>query len=480
MPRAKEVEPRTEIARAMLPSLGFFGGTWADCLDLRCSTRLRRLRIESVAPTSGFLNLRGVLARKDRRTLNLGDSEVEVVQSSDRPESRLQPQRLSKLTGIHSMRQVGAWWEAHLPSGADVDQIVIFNRADGLGDRSRELRVTIWGDGEEEDILFDSGTQSFLRQTVQDISRIAGGQFEDREINTIASAQRWRTNIVARLCDHIDRGGLFLTAGAWSAVAALLPTRPNNLPGGQLEGLDWKLLAFGLCSQLARDRRSRSGVHAYAKVLNTRSKLERLEAEFDSVTKSLDIAPIHHVRHGLDFRGKLSANSPSIARLVEVLKSDVLPFGATPVLAYGSLLGAVRDGKLLSHDDDFDVIVVLDAPSQKDFEIRRNELLGHLGSRGWNVSPNGNYFNAHLGRSGEPAIVDLFVAWDDGDFVWTHMEKMKWRTIQRDWFVNLNEVTVDGINIAGPKAAEEFLFARYGAGWVEPDKYYDWRWTLDG
>lgn len=463
----------------MLPSLGFFGGTWGDCLDLHHRTRLYRLRVELVAPAPGFLNLRGVLARKDHRTVRLPEGAVHVEQSSDRPESGLSPQRLSRLTGIHTLKEQGSWWEVQVPAGVDIDQVVVFNRPDGLGDRARELRVTIWDDSDKPIVLYDSTTQDFLSQTVMDIARISGGQVDELQVGSPADGQKWRTEVVSRICNHVDKGQFLVTADAWRSLAALLPTRQSRKPGADLEGCDWKLLAYGLCAQLARDERSRSGVQAYSKVLNTPARLDRLEVEFDDATNALSIAPIHHVRHGLDFRARLNDSVPSIAKLVDILQGDLADLGGPPILAYGSLLGAVRDGHLLPHDDDFDVFVVIGADSVESFETQRRRLYSHLESRAWKVEPNGKYRNAHVSRANEPGKLDLFAVWDDGERAWTHMNRMAWEPLCREWFRDLETIEVDGIVIAAPKAAAEFLRARYGAGWTTPDKYYDWRWRLD-
>src|SRR5699024_3296040 len=137
------------------------------------------------------------------------------------------------------------------------------------------------------------------------------------------------------------------------------------------------------------------------------------------------------------------------------------------------------DGHLLPHDDDFDAFVVVEADSEELFDEKRRRLYEFLESRGWTVRPNGGDRNAHGTRADEIGIVDLFAVWDDGTHGLTHMDGMLWEPIQRDWFVRLRAVEVDGISILAPEAADEFLFARYGPGWTRTDKYYDWRWSLD-
>lgn len=480
MRRAKDVKPGTALARAMLPSMGFFGGTWADCLALPYDGTLTRLRVERASENPGFLNLKGILLRKNRRPAVVDDVDLVISQSSERPENNLAPQGVTKLTGIHTLKEVGAWWQVESRGGVLTDQILIFNRPDGMGIRSRELRVTAWNDLGQKTILYDSLSTGHLRETLCRIEHFVGGQVSEVTIDSVARARQWRSDAVGRIADLVRRGELQVSARTWLAMAALLPTKRGQHPGDDLEGSDWLVLAYGLCSQLQRDARSRSGVQAYARVLDTVARLDRLEVEFDRATTALDTPPMHHVRHGIEFRGQLRNRAPQISEAVERLSTDLLPGGLVPLLAYGSLLGAVREGHLLAHDDDFDVFVTLGASTEDEFHERRREMHSALEARGWTVELNGKFKNSHIWNSEVGSKLDLFSVWDDGVVAWTHMEKMKWRSMPRRWFLDHSPMEVDGIRIEASDYASEFLTERYGPNWTAPDKYYDWRWPLNG
>jgi hypothetical protein len=480
MPRAIDVKPGTALARAMFPSLGFFGGTWADCLALPYDGTLTRLRVERASKNPGFLNLKGILLRKNRRPAVVDDHDLKISQSSDRPESNLPPQGVTKLTGIHTLKEVGAWWQVENRGGVLTDQILIFNRPDGMGIRSRELRVTAWNDLGQKTILYDSTSPDHLRETLRLIEHFVGGQISDTSIDSVARARQWRSDTVGRIAELVRRGELRVSARTWIALAALLPTKRGRHPGDDLEGSDWLVLAYGLCSQLQRDARSRSGVQAYARVLDSVERLDRLEVEFDRATTALGTPPMHHVRHGIEFRGQLRDRAPQISEAVEKLSADLRPEGLVPLLAYGSLLGAVREGHLLDHDDDFDIFVTLGASTEEEFQERRRAMHGALEARGWTVELNGKFKNSHIWNGDEGPKLDLFSVWDDGVVAWTHMEKMKWRSIPRKWFLDHSPIEVDGIRMEASEHAPEFLEERYGPNWRTPDKYHDWRWPLNG
>lgn len=478
MPVAKDVKPGTNLSRAMFPSLGFFGGTWADCLTLPYDATLSQLRVERASGNPGFLNLRGILLRKSRRPADADESDLTVSQSSDRPESKLPPQRATKLTGIHTLKEVGAWWQIESKAGVRTDQILIFNRPDAMGIRSREVRVTAWDDRGHKSVLYDATSISHLRQTVYEVERFVGGQISEVRIDSVAKACQWRTDAVGRLAELVRRGDLRVSASTWLALAALIPTKRGQHPGGDLEGADWLALAYGLCAQIQRDTRSRSGVQAYARVLDSVARLDRLEVEFDRATAALGTPPMHHVRHGIEFRGQLKKKSSQISGLVERLTRDLLSEGLIPLLAYGSLLGAVREGQLLAHDDDFDIFVRIYASNENEFHECRRVMHRVLESKGWTVEPNGKFRNSHIWRDDAGVKLDLFSVWDDGSVAWTHMERMEWRSIPRHWFLEHSPIEVDGICIEASDHAVDFLEERYGSMWRTPDKYYDWRWPL--
>lgn len=478
MPVAYEMKPLTSLVKAMLPSLGFFGGTWADCLKLPVGGALRKIRVQRADEAADFLNLRGVLVQRGEATVSVPPGQLHIAQSSDRPESNLKPQGISALGGIHSLREVGAWWEAEVNGGVESDRVLLFNRSDGWGIRGRTLRVTVETVERGEQILYDATSPEFLRQTIEVIEHFAGERLGERSVGSVASASKWRTDAVCAVVNALRLGARTPSADEWLSIAALLPTAQGKQVGQDLGGEDWFLLAYGLCAQVARNPNSRSGVHSYSKVLNSRARLRRLEVEFDDVTQLLGVERMHHVRHGLSFRGQLREQAPEIARLVTRLREDLELVGMQPLIAYGSLLGAVREGRLLEHDDDFDMFVTLEAGTFEEFEEAKSRLYRLLEGRGWVVSPVRKYQNAHLKRGGSGVALDLFAVWLEGESAWTHMENMNWRELPRFWFEQTEEIEVDGIRALAPTHAEEFLRERYGTGWNKPDKFHDWRWPL--
>lgn len=458
----------------MLPSLGFFGGTWADYLGIPVNRSVQSvtLRLESARPE--FLNLRGVLVVRDGKPLQLGPDEFTIAQSSDRPASKLPPQGIDSLTGIHTLRESGPWWSVRFTGPQHVDAVYVFNRRDRLGIRSRSLAVDVTETNGTTCTLHAADSRGYVEDVLHVIERYVGRRWAEADIRSGAQARKWRTDTV-RLLNESFRGGSPVPSRAdWLKIAALLPTESTTA----LEGEDWYLLAYGLCAQLKRDPRSRSGVYSYSGILRSRKDLARLEAEFDDVRRALDGNRLQLLKHGVSPLGALRQELSGIEKMFPLLQQDLSEHGLTPMLAYGTLLGARRDGKVMDHDDDFDIMVIVDADTEESFDRRTAEILADLRRRGWRVWENGKHKNCHLGHAEFEGHIDLFFARRHADVVETHMERMTWRGIPARYFDSTREIKLEGKTYPAPRDVDEFLLDRYGAGWKTPDKYHDWRWPL--
>ena len=76
-------DPHDSLMALLLPSLGFFGGTWGDCLsnpieNSDAETRLWKARLQLATEEAGSMDLSGVLAR------DLGVGQSRFLQTGSR------------------------------------------------------------------------------------------------------------------------------------------------------------------------------------------------------------------------------------------------------------------------------------------------------------------------------------------------------------------------------------------------------------
>ena len=146
--------------------------------------------------------------------------------------------------------------------------------------------------------------------------------------------------------------------------------------------------------------------------------------------------------------------------------------GMDAFLAYGTLLGAVREGGLIGHDSDADLGYVsrFDHPAEVVAESFR--LQRHLVELGLSVTRySGIAFRVNLVESdGVVRGLDVFGGFmRDGHL---YLMGEVGAPFQRDWVWPLTTVTLEGRSFPAPARPERLLEAMYGPGWRTPDPAY--------
>lgn len=92
--------------------------------------------------------------------------------------------------------------------------------------------------------------------------------------------------------------------------------------------------------------------------------------------------------------------------------------GVQAFVTSGTLLGLIRDGRVIPHDDDFDMAYVSAFSSREDILQERFEIFTFMNSlEHITVKKNGGHFGVSYQDSGVYAYLDLFTGWvADGFF----------------------------------------------------------------
>lgn len=153
-------------------------------------------------------------------------------------------------------------------------------------------------------------------------------------------------------------------------------------------------------------------------------------------------------------------------------------------LGFGSVLSIVRDGDLIPHDDDLDIIACRKIGDVSKYNEVMTELVNHLVSQGYEV--RGNYV-AHRHVSNGRFMVDVFLGLQTGDYVSWHPGPRGVLAVE-DIFPP-QEVTCLGEVCSIPAKAERYLEVVYGDDWrtpapgwshdFNPEKYKDWFWPSE-
>ncbi len=165
---------------------------------------------------------------------------------------------------------------------------------------------------------------------------------------------------------------------------------------------------------------------------------------------------------------------------VDALMADLRDKAGVPTfVAYGTLLGAVRNGRLIGHDNDLDIAYV----SQHDYpvdvirEAYRIERV--LLAAGWSVRRgSGARMNVRIHLSDDTTrFVDVFTAhWVEGVL---YIPQDTGFEMPRETILPLTTIELLGRRVPAPADYEALLAATYGAGWRTPDpsfRYETPRW----
>jgi SAM-dependent methyltransferase len=155
-----------------------------------------------------------------------------------------------------------------------------------------------------------------------------------------------------------------------------------------------------------------------------------------------------------------------IDELLEVLRERA---GVPAFICYGTLLGAVRNGRLIGHDNDVDIAYVSEMATPVDVVREAFRVERILAAEGWTVRRgSGSRVNVRIRRAdGSVRYVDVFTAhWVEGIL---YMPSDTGFRLPRETILPLTTVELHGHQMPAPADYERLLAATYGPGWRTPD-----------
>lgn len=142
--------------------------------------------------------------------------------------------------------------------------------------------------------------------------------------------------------------------------------------------------------------------------------------------------------------------------------------GVKAFITSGTLLGIVRSGKVIAHDDDFDLAYVSATKSRTDLLLERRNIFQFLKALpGTTVNNRGKHFTLSVEYMNVKFWFDLFPAWiEDGKF---NEVPLKPHTLNATEIVPLSKIDFYGVALNAPKNPAALLEMNYGPNWKVPD-----------
>jgi SAM-dependent methyltransferase len=169
------------------------------------------------------------------------------------------------------------------------------------------------------------------------------------------------------------------------------------------------------------------------------------------------------------FDTRSADNVEPLIRAIDDVLSTLKEVGVDAFLAYGTLLGAVRNGRLIGHDSDADLGYLSTYEHPVDVIRESFQLQRALVQHGYRVTRySGGAFKVDV-RESDGAVRGLDVF---GGFMYDgrlHLMGEIRTKFRREWVLPLGTTTLEGRQFPAPADTDRFLAATYGASWRVPD-----------
>jgi hypothetical protein len=165
-------------------------------------------------------------------------------------------------------------------------------------------------------------------------------------------------------------------------------------------------------------------------------------------------------------RAALDHYLDQVEEVLAVLRDEC---GVDAFIAWGSLLGALRGGRLIGHDVDVDVAYASRHQSPADLARESFRVEAALRRHGWLVRRENFGFLALFleQEDGWLRNLDVFTAWiTDG---WLYMVHDIRARLPMSALVPLGEIELEGRMLPAPADPAALMSAAYGPGWRTPD-----------
>lgn len=457
---------------ALLPGAGFFGASPENCLNLEVNAVIDRVEISIEAPAAEILNIGEInLEGADGIFIPKLESCARIEMSSIYGDSTLEKCFDDFVAGrlLHTKRESRPYVQIFLKSPTFIHRIMIKNRGDIYGCRSKYLVMRAFC-GRELVYVYQNFNLDDAKREVEQLLGQLG--IIDKLPGSEKGLESFVRDVQRIIKNRIEASTIDL---GLRQICHLLPLTSVNR---EVTNYHLTLCALAVLLQWEdKDHVETKFLRSFASILLTDLSIDKLANEVERLSRSrLDSdRKVVIGRHRIQESRLINRKDAYLQKIREII--DILSgIGVSVMLGYGTLLGAVRSGTFLPHDDDIDLMAFDGSRSEAETLMFKNKVIDALAARGIHSWESGfGHLHVQFGSD----MIDIFPIWQEGDRAYLAMENLRVRDVPFDQLFPVTAVNLYGQAFPAPAKPEAFLANRYGEGWRYPDPYYEWPWQIE-
>jgi Methyltransferase domain/LicD family len=183
-------------------------------------------------------------------------------------------------------------------------------------------------------------------------------------------------------------------------------------------------------------------------------------------------------RFGPSFDGDSSGVQDRMLASAAQVAGQLEDRGYPVYIVGGTLLGAMRSGTLLPHDDDIDFAFLCQKSDPQDVTLVSFELERQLASLGYTVV---RHSHAHLELvfftkdAGIDYYIDIFTGYYSADGLYNQPFALRGELAKSE-LLPTKDISINGVALPAPAVPEAWLEFAYGPNWRIPDPSFQWKY----